>query len=224
MGSDPNHGPTRQPQPLVHTGSDMVRAIGLATAVSVLLFPAIGAAQTIELGPFGGYRFGGDFFERVTGQPVDLDGAAAAGGVLNVAMSDGLWFEGLFTHQRASLSVPASAIAPPTHWTITVNHWMAGGLQEFDYGRARPFLTGLLGLTHYSAEGDDEIRFVISAGGGVKLYPLRRLALRLDGRVFATFADVDGRALACTPGFCLVAFDTDIIWQAEFTAGFVVAF
>ena len=37
------------------------------------------AAQTVEIAPVGGYRFGGGFFERVTQQEVDLDGAPAVG-------------------------------------------------------------------------------------------------------------------------------------------------
>jgi hypothetical protein len=181
-------------------------------------------AQTVEVSPFAGYRFGGDFFERVTGQPVDLDGAPALGGVVNVAMHDGLWFEGLFTRQDAQVSVPGGPLAPPTRWQITVDHWLAGGLQEFGQGRARPFLTGMLGLTRYGAQGDNEIRFVLSAGGGVKLRPTRHLGGRLDGRVHATFADIDGRTIVCSPGFCLVALSTDVVWQAEFSAGLIIAF
>jgi hypothetical protein len=64
----------------------------------------------------------------------------------------------------------------------------------------------------------------VGAGGGVKLMPVRRVGVRLDGRVFATFADIEGRVIACSPGVCLVALDTDIVWQAELTAGLVVAF
>lgn len=189
----------------------------VATAVNA-------SAQTVEIVPFGGYRFGGDLFERVTGQQVDLDGGSVVGGVLNIALDDGLWIEGLFSHQDARVDVEASPFVPAKRWRIVVDHWMAGGLQEFGSGRARPFLTGLLGLTRYAAEDDNEIRFVVSAGGGVKLRPMRNIGLRLDGRVFTTFADVDGRAIACSPGACFFAFHADIVWQAEFTAGLVVAF
>jgi hypothetical protein len=193
-------------------------------ALCLWLCPAAAGAQTVEVSPFVGYRLGGDFFERVTNQPVDLDGAPAIGGILNVAMHDGLWFEGLYTHQAARVDVPGNPLAAPTRWRITVDHWLAGGLQEFGQGRARPFLTGLLGLTRYGAEGDNEIRFVIGAGGGAKLRPTRHVAGRVDGRVFATFADVDGRAIVCSPGFCLVAISTDVVWQAEFSAALVIAF
>jgi hypothetical protein len=196
----------------------------LLCALAVLRGGAAGA-QTVEVTPFAGYRLGGEFFEQLTAQPVDMDGAPSFGGVLNVALWEGLQFEGLFTHQEARVSVPATALGPAASPRLTVEHWMAGGLQEFGYRpRARPFLSGLLGLTRYAVPGDNEIRFTVGAGGGVKLFPVRHIGLRLDGRVFATFADIDGRAIACAPGFCFVAFEADVVWQTEFTAGVVVRF
>ena len=189
-----------------------------------LCAPAIARAQTVEISPVGGYRFGGDFFELVTNQHVDLDGAPAAGIVVNVPLHEGLQVEALFTHQEAHVRVPSSSLGPESQWRIAVDHWQAGGLQEFGTPRARPFLTGLLGLTRYGAEGDNEIRFTIGAGGGVKLFPIRHVAARLDSRVFATFADAEGRAIACAPGICLFAISAHVVWQAEFTAGLSVIF
>lgn len=203
----------------------MARALATIAAVLLVCQAAPASAQTVEVSPFGGYRFGGGFFERVTNQPVDLDGAPAVGGVLNVAMHDGLWFEGFFTHQQARIEVPGSSFAPPVQWRVTVDHYLAGGLQEFGSNPTiHPFLTGLLGLTRYAADGDNEIRFVVGVGGGVKLRPTRHLGARLDGRVFATFADVSGRAIVCSPGLCLVALNADVVWQAEFSAGLVLGF
>ena len=204
---------------------DVIRAvIACLTATILLCNPTDVGAQTVEITPFAGYRFGGDFFELVTNQPVDLDGAPAAGVAVNVPLHDGLQVEVFFTHQEARILVPSSSLGPPTRWRIAVDHWQAGGLQEFGSSRARPFLTGLLGLTRYAAEGDNEIRFTIGAGGGVKLFPVRRIGARFDGRVFATFVDVDGRAIACAPGICLVAFNAHIVWQAEFTGGVTINF
>ena len=199
---------------------------GLAVAASLLCCPGKSHAQVVEVTPFVGYRFGGELFERITEQSVYLDGARALGAVVNVKFNDeGLFAEALFTHQEARLTFSRGLFAPPVGWRITVDHWQGGGRQEFGTSpRARPFLTGLLGLTHYAAEGDNEIRFTASAGGGVKLMPVRHIGVRLDGRVFATFADVEGRAFVCSPGFCLVAIDATIVWQAEFSAGLVVAF
>ena len=191
----------------------------------IACLPASAAAQGVEIAPMGGYRFGGGFFERVTQQPVDLDGAPVFGIVVNVPLHEGLFVEALVTHQDAGVTVPTTILGPATRWRIVVDHYQAGGLQEFAYSpRVRPFLTGLLGLTRYAADGDNEIRFTASAGGGVKLMPVPRLGIRLDGRVFGTFLDAEGRAIACSPGICLVAFNADIVLQAEFTVGLVVAF
>jgi hypothetical protein len=195
---------------------------GVPGAVLWLALAAPAQGQTAEIVPFYGYRFGGSFFESVTGQEVDVDGAKALGGIVNVPLFDDLQIEALYTHQRADVVIPSAAGAD--RFPVTVDHWMGGGLRELRGGRARPFLTGLLGLTRYGVPGDQEVRFTVAAGAGAKLLPTRRLGLRVDGRVYGTFADVEGRAIACTPGVCLLALDARVLWQGEFTAGVVVVF
>lgn len=180
-------------------------------------------AQSIEVMPFGGYRFGGDFFELAIGKPLDEDGAPAAGLVVNVPLHDGIQFEALATHQSAQVRVPVGAFAPPTRMRTTVDTVQVGGLQEFSGGRIRPFVTGVAGLTRYAADDDSEIRLSVGVGGGVKLFPLSRLGLRLDGRVYTTFVDANGTVLACSGG-CAAALRVSMVWQAEFTAGLVVRF
>src|SRR5262245_16271928 len=108
-------------------------------------------AQSVEITPFGGYRFGGDFFELVTGQPVDTDGTPAVGAVVNVPLGNGLQVEALFTHQDTHVTVANGPFGVPTRWKVSVDHWQAGGLQEYAPGRIRPFATGTLGLTRYAA-------------------------------------------------------------------------
>jgi hypothetical protein len=200
--------------------------LAIATLLAV---PASARAQTpVEITPFGGYRFGGDFFELITGEPVDLDGAPAFGVAVDVPIRDphGYQIEGLFSHEEADLTVHRQPFGPATVAHVTVDHWMGGGLQEFGGARVRPFLTGMLGLTRYAGEGDSEIRFALSAGGGVKLFPTKHLGLRLDGRLFTTFVEADLGFLACNSfnGTCVIAFRTDVVFQAEFTAGAVLKF
>jgi hypothetical protein len=180
------------------------------------------SAQGVEIAPFGGYRFGGDFFELMTGRPIDLDGAAALGAVVDVPIANGLQFEALFTHQQADVVAPPALPGPATSWQISVDYWQAGGLQEFSGGPVRPFMTGLLGLTRYASEADSEVRFTLGGGGGAKLFPSRRIGVRLDGRLFATFVDAGGSVIACSPGTCWLALRAHVVWQAEFTAGLIV--
>jgi hypothetical protein len=196
-------------------------------AVICLAIGAGGAqSQSLEVMPFGGYRFGGDFFEIASGWPVDADGAGSFGIVVNVPYASDVQFEGYFTHQEAQFTVPVSPGAPPARLRVTVDHLQAGGLHELTRGRARPFLTGTLGLTRYATSGDSEIRFSLSGGGGVKLYPTEHAGLRLDGRVTATVVDADGVVRDCglDYGVCVSSLHVWIVWQAEFTAGLVVKF
>jgi hypothetical protein len=221
----PRHEPARSADS-THSFVNMTsRQAGWAGALMVVAFLAGDVsplrAQAVEVAPFGGYRFGGDFFEIVTARPVDLDGAATRGVAVNVSLSHGLWLEGLFTHEGASLTVPvAGAFGPPTRMRVTIDHWLGGGLQEFG-GRVRPFAIALIGLTRYANGTDSEIRFTVSAGGGVKLFATKHIGVRLDGRLFATIIDADATLYACSPGRCLLALNADVVWQAEFTTGLV---
>jgi hypothetical protein len=193
----------------------------------ILVFVCLGRATTlhaqeIEITPFGGYRFGGDFFEIVAGQPVDADGAPAVGAIVDIGLGEGLQVEALFTHQDAHVSVPAGPSGPPLRARISVDHWQGGALQEYAEGRMRPFATGMLGLTRYAGEGDSEIRFTVGAGGGVKLFPAPRVGVRLNGQLSATFVYADARVVGCSPGICFVGLDADIVWQLEFSAGLIL--
>lgn len=193
--------------------------------LTALLLAAVATpvcAQSFEIAPFGGIRVGGGFFEASTGRPVDTDGAPAVGVTVDVPFSPGLQIEAAFSHQSANIFVPGEPFGPSARVHFTVDHWQGGGLQEYGAGRARPFLTGVLGLTRYSGGADSEFRFTVGAGGGIKLFPAQHFGIRLDGRVFATLIDGSGTALACVDQRCLVALNLDVVWQAEFTAGLVV--
>ena len=199
------------------------RLAGTAILIALVASAPL-SAQGIEIAPFGGYRFGGDLFEIAAGRPLDEDGASALGVVFDFPLWNGLQIEGLASRQEVQVLVPALPSGAPVRTQISVDQWLGGALQEFTDGPIRPFLTSTFGLTRYAADADSEIRFAMSAGGGVKLFPSSHVGVRLDGRVIATFVDASGNAFACTPGACLVALHVNIAWQAEFSAGVVFKF
>jgi hypothetical protein len=206
-----------------------MRSAFLAGAIALLLcvVPRVAEAQAasrVEVTAFGGYRFGGDFYEIASRRPVDADGAASFGVVVNIPFTRETQIEALVTHQEARFTIPGADGVDGQRFRVTVDQYQLGGLTEFGTGRARPFLTGLLGLTRYEASGDHELRFSGSAGGGVKLFPTRHLGARLEGRLFATVVDAEADVLVCSPGFCVGSIDASFVWQAEFTAGLVVRF
>ena len=204
-------------------------SIRFAGFVLTLLLCAARAAEAqtthqAEVTVFGGYRFGGEFYEIATGLPVDADGAAAFGVAVDIVLWRDTWIEAMVTHQQARFTVPSASGAADTRFRVTVDHYQVGGLTELGKGRARPFLTGALGLTRYAVSGDHELRLSGSAGGGVKLFPQPRVGLRLDGRLFATLVDAEAEALVCGSGICIGSIDAWVVWQAEFTAALVVRF
>ena len=199
------------------------RLAGTAILIALVASAPL-SAQGIEIAPFGGYRFGGDLFEIAAGQSLDADGAPALGVVFDFPLWHGFQIEGFVSRQEAEVLAPRVRSGPPVRRRIAVDQWQGGALQEFIDGPVRPFLTSTFGLTRYAADADSEIRFAMSAGGGVKLFPSSHVGVRLDGRVIATFVDASGNAFACTPGACLVALHVNIAWQAEFSAGVVFRF
>ena len=181
------------------------------------------AAQGVEVTPFGGFRVGGGFFETSTGRRLDPGPAPAAGVAVDVPLAYGLQFEAAFSRQAADLLVSGDPATAPSRWRVVVDHFQAGGVQEFMVHRpVKPFLSGVLGLTRYASRDEDRVRVLAGAGGGVKLFPSARLGLRLESRVFATLIDADGTGLACGSRGCLIALHVDVAWQAEFTAGVAV--
>ena len=128
-------------------------AAALAVVPLLLAQARFVAAQDLEVTPFAGHRFGGDFFELITQQPLDIDGTSAFGVVVGVPVSEGVQVEVLFTHQAADLFVPSVPNGRPLRWRMRIDHWQAGGLQELSPGRVRPFLNGTAGLTRYAGKG-----------------------------------------------------------------------
>jgi hypothetical protein len=194
----------------------------VATLAGVLAIVRPAEAQKIEVTPFAGYRLGGGYF--VTANPSsDFDGAPSYGIAVEVPIHHGEAVEVLFTRQEALLDVLGPS-GQPRRVPVTVDHWHAGGTQEFGRGRVRPFVAGTLGLTRYGWPGDSEVRFSLGGGGGVMLFATRDVGLRLDGRVYATFVDGGSTAGICSPSFCLLHLDVSVAWQADFTAGVTFGF
>ena len=197
--------------------------VAMAAGLLVVLLPGLAGAQTVQIAPFGGYRFGGDLYEELTGTELDIDGAPSVGGVLDVFVGRGLSVTFVYSHQEADIDVPLASGG----WervSLAIDHWQAGGTQEAGTGAVRPFYTGTLGLTRFGGAGHSEIRFSLAGGGGVKFMPSSHLGARLDGRAYAVFVDGDASTGVCTPGVCFVGLDVSVLWQAEFTAGLVVSF
>ena len=190
--------------------------------MAMLFAPPPARAQGIELSPSVGYRAGDVFDITVPAAYSTVDRMPAVGVVLDVPLWEGLQIEGVFSHQAVSILAYPDSFSPPARLHGAVDHWEGGALQEYMGGAVRPFTTGVLGITRYAIEGDNEIRFTVGGGGGVKLFPTKHIGVRLDGRVYATFLDAETTNGICGGNGCLLGIHLNMAWQVEFTAGVVV--
>jgi len=198
----------------------------VASALLVLATAATTEAQTVEISPFYGYRVGGSISQVTAGPVVDDDGGPSFGAIVDVVYgppADGLKFEALYSHEEARLKVRTSDFDPPSYVHAQVDQIMVGGTQDLTSDRARPFLSGLLGITRYAVPGDMEVRFAIGAGAGLKANLTRNLGLRLDARGYMTIVNLGGAGV-CGGFGCAIAFNISPTYQADLTAGLIVAF
>jgi hypothetical protein len=200
---------------------------GMLVAMLLTATAATSAAQSIEVVPFGGYRFGGSGSAGSPLLPVVYDpgGGVSFGAIVDVTYGpprDGLKFEALFSHERSWIEVRPSFLDPPTRVGVTVDHLMAGGVQELDTAPGRAFIGGLFGLSRYAAPDEVDVRLTIGLSAGAKFFANRHVGLRIDARGYMTIVSLSGAAV-CSGG-CVVALNINPAFQADFTAGMIIAF
>jgi hypothetical protein len=185
-------------------------------------------AQSVELTPFGGYRFGAGV-GVVDGAPVvDDDGGVSFGMVLDIPFGDprgGRKFEAVFSREQARVTAQPTFFSPPIRELTIVDHMMIGLMQELDPlpgAAASAFISGLVGLSRYAAAGDTEVLFSIGLGAGGRFFATRHLGVRVEGRGYMTIVDLGGAA-ACSGG-CTILLRANPLFQADLTAGVIVAF
>jgi hypothetical protein len=196
------------------------------TILALVAGVAPAAAQNVEISPFYGYRVGGSISQVSAGPVVDDDGGPSFGVTVNVvfgSLTDGLKLEGVYSHEEARLKIDTGPFDPPGEARAEVDQILVGGTRDLTDGRARPFLSGLLGITRYAVPGDTEVRFAIGVGTGLKAYFTRNLGLRLDARGYMTIVNLGGAGV-CGGFGCAIAFDVSPAFQADLTAGLIVAF
>jgi len=201
---------------------------GLLVVALLLAAAATSAAQGIEVVPFGGYRIGTSGAAGSPYTPIVYDngGGVSFGAIVDVPYGppqDGLKFEALLSHERSWIQVQGpSLFDPKVRVDVTVDHLMVGGVQELDTSPGTAFVGGLFGLSRYAASDEVNVRFTIGLSAGGKFFVNRHVGLRLDARGYMTIVSLYGSA-ACSGG-CVVNLSINPAFQADFTAGMIIAF
>ena len=207
-----------------------MRTIALAILAALVLigafspFPAI--AGDVEITPFAGYTWGGQFTDSVTGTTLKVDERANYGVMVDFNQKEQTQVELYFSHQATRLSTDNGPFTGNPLFDLDINYYHIGGTYCFDSEKVRPFLVGTLGVTNMVPQGpglDDLTKFSLSVGGGVKLFATDHIGLRLEGRWFGTLFNGSGSAF-CTDGTCALHVQGDLFSQFVANAGLIIAF
>ena len=205
----------------------------VVVAITTLCHSTPAAAQNksfkYELTPFAGYRLGGSFDELDGDAEVDLNDSNAQGIMFNIKAKPNGQYELLYSRQDTDADTVGFFVNDPTI-DIEVEYFHFGGTYLFDGDNTRPFIALTVGLSHFDPQlldSGSESFFSASFGGGVQLNASKRIGVRLEARVFATFVEDDSRIFCSSidgAGSCLIQVDGRVLSQWEARAGLVFRF
>ena len=194
----------------------------IAAAVPVSVFAAV-----IEITPFAGYTWGGEFQEATTGTKLEVNENGSYGIMLDIKQTEDTQIELYYSRQSTELQSKKSGsyVGTPL-FDLDIDYIHIGGTASMGEGKVKPFAVGTLGVTRMSPQGvdlDSATKFSLSLGGGVKIPITDHFGLRLEGRWLGTFFDGSGQAF-CTSGQCLIKIQGDVFSQFVANAGVIIAF
>ena len=192
---------------------------------------AAGLAQaaygdTIEITPFYGYSFGGEFEDAETGAGLNVRDSGCWGGMLDLRVSPLGSVEFYFSRQETELKSDESLFTSTKLFDLDVDYYHLGGTYILTDGQWQPFVVGTLGATHLDPEApatDSSTWFSVGLGGGVRFFPTEHLGLYLAGRGLFTFVEGDA-AFHSDSGAATVRINGDGFWQVQFQVGAIFAF
>ncbi len=179
--------------------------------------------QKFNVGPFYGYRFGGEFENGSTGESLEIKDNPSFGIYFDIDPTDsGLKLELLYSLQQTEIDL--SSVGGSDDQELDVHVFQVGGFQELYDGKFRPFIAGYVGATWFDLPGmGDDLRFSFTLAAGANYYFTKNLGVRLDMRGMGTVVDSDS-GFICADGGCIVNFSGDVLWQGEVTASVFFAF
>jgi hypothetical protein len=201
-------------------------AATLIVCLLVLGVTSTASAQTFEITPFGGWRFGGGFADFETGADLDVDDSLSYGVILSIPWNDPprSRVELIWSRQDTTVSPPGTS---DPLLDLDVQYLHIGGMVPFKTpnNTLETLISGGMGAT-FMRPGTDgagsEVGFSLSVGVGLLYRASDHIGIRLEARGYYTFTEADA-AVFCAGG-CVIAFSTGGFGQGELTAGLQIAF
>lgn len=208
--------------------------VNFLVAAALLLLATVVAAEenqyTVQITPFAGYRFGGTFEDKETGDEYELNDNSSYGLTVNFPSRGNTEWEVYYSKQSTDLDV-AGFVPSDNPVDLDVEYLQIGGTYLFDAtARSVPYFVATIGGTKVTPDAPNtksDTFFSFAAGGGWKLFPSKRVGLRLDGRLLGTFVSSDSKIFCGSGpegGTCAISTSGKILYQFELQAGIIFRF
>ena len=206
------------------SGSAVVAA-GLLCLVSTAQAQEKREYNNWEFTPFVGYMAGGQFEDPTDDSDRDLDAATSYGLFVNAATDWWRHYEMLYARQ-------STKVDGFDKFDMDVEYLQFGGTVAYPDAEAThviPYIAMTVGAARFSPDQaglDDETKFALTLGGGVRVPLTDRFSLRLDLRAFATVLDSDSDIFCVSSGgaTCRIKVKSDVFLQYAANLGFTVGF
>ncbi|MBE2215818.1 MAG: outer membrane beta-barrel protein [Opitutaceae bacterium] len=181
-------------------------------------------AQGVEVSPFVGYRFGGEFENAATGDRYTIQAAPTFGVMIDVPIgSNPIRTELLWCRQDTEIQFPGTD--GPGLVDLTVDLWELGAIAEETKDDFVEYISAHVGLTHISTSGHgSDTRVNLSAAVGAKFFIKPNVALKAEVRGICTFVDTEATIISIGEGSTLLHYSGSTLWQGQATLGLSVIF
>lgn len=198
-----------------------LRASLLAASALLTVAPIHLHAEGVEVSPFYGYRFGGDFEDAATGDSYQIQSAPTYGIMLDLPFgTNGVRTELLWCRQNTDIQFPGAD--GPGLIDLTIDSWEIGAIADEKKDDFVEYISAHVGLTHMSAGGyGSDTRVNLSAAVGAKFFLKPNVALKAELRGICTFVDGDATFISID-GATLIQFTGSTMWQGQVTVGLSV--
>lgn len=176
-----------------------------------------------EITPYAGYRVGGQFEDAVSEEDRDVAEDGSFGLILAWTESPGRQYELFYGRQQTEIEGPEPL-------DLDIDYLHVGGSLYWPRERWSSFFSGGLGATRFSPGPsgiDDETRFSLSLGGGVRVALSDRVGLRFEARGFLTLINSETEIFCISEGGdarCAIRGSGDTFLQFEALAGITFGF
>lgn len=184
-----------------------------------------------EISPVVGYRFGGSIKDDASSAKVELDNSPSIGLILNLREDVNTQWEIMYAYQPTEIDIKALTSGVPASLAgargsdIDIHQLQFGGTYIAEGTWARPFMAATVGVAHIDPDFpafDSDTYIAFSIAAGYKLFPTKRVGVRLEGRVYGTVIDSDSN-IFCTSGVgganCLFEVQGEVLWQWDVLLG-----